>query len=165
MSGPRSGGAAPTANQLFHLVKVNGQWRITNPLPQGRMLTERDFASLYKPQDLYFFDYPYEQVLVPDSVFVPTGTSPTSLATNLVGALLANPQSQWLKPQTTATPPAVTAFLPHTNINVAVDGTTATVNLSGPGATKNDNTLEQISAQLVWTLTGQESLAHPGGPA
>jgi len=155
--GAQSGGAAPTASQLFNLVKVNGQWRITNPLPQGRMLTERDFASLYKPQDLYFFDYPYEQVLVPDSVFVPTGTSPTSLATNLVGALLANPQSQWLKPQTTATPPAVTAFLPHTNINVAVDGTTATVNLSGPGATKNDNTLEQISAQLVWTLTGQEA--------
>ncbi len=155
--GAQQSGGTQMASQLFHLVKVNGHWRITNPLPPGRMLTERDFASLYKPQDLYFFDNPYEQVLVPDSVFVPSGTLSTSLATNLVGALLNDPQSRWLKPQTSATPPAVTAFLPHTNINVAIDGTTATVNLSGPGATTNSTTLEQISAQLVWTLAGQET--------
>ena len=151
----QSGGAAQVTQQPFHLVKVNGQWRITDPLPQGRMLNEPDFASVYKPQDLYFFD-PYEEVLVPDSVFVPAGTSPTDLVTNLVGALLAAPQSQWLQNQASATPPAVTAFLPHTNINVAIDGTTATVNLSGPGATTNSTILEQISAQLVWTLTGQQ---------
>ena len=142
-------------NQRFYLVKVNGLWRITNPLPQGRLLTQPDFASVYKPQDLYFFDS-YQQVLVPDSVFVPAGTSPTSLVTNLVGALLGNPQSQWLQAQTSPIPPAVTAFLPHTNINVAIDGTTATVNLTGLGATTNANVLEQISAQLVWTLTGQQ---------
>ena len=40
----QSGGAAQVARQQFHLVKVNGTWRITNPLPQGRMLTEPDFA-------------------------------------------------------------------------------------------------------------------------
>ena len=153
--GAQQSGGAQTANQLFHLVKVNGLWRITNPLPPGRMLNESDFASVYRPQDLYFFD-PYEEVLVPDSVFVPTGTSPTDLVTNLVGALLADPQSQWLQAQTSTTPPTVTAFLPHTNINVAIDGTTATVNLSGPGATTNSTILEQISAQLVWTLTGQQ---------
>ena len=61
-----------------------------------RMLTEPDFAQVYKPQDLYFFDST-GQVLVPDAVFVPTGTSPTSLATNLVTALLANPQPVWLQ--------------------------------------------------------------------
>jgi len=153
----QSGGAAQVARQQFHLVKENGYWRITNPLPQGRMLTERDFASVYRPQDLYFFDNPFEQVLVPDSVFVPVGTSPTDLVTNLVGALLNDPQSRWLQAQTSAAPPAVTAFLPRTNINVAIDGTTATVNLSGPGATTNPTTLEQISAQLVWTLAGQET--------
>ncbi len=153
----QSGGAPPIANQLFHLVKVDGHWRITNPLPPpGRMLIERDFASVYKPQDLYFFDDPYEQVLVPDSVFVPAGTSPTSLVTNLVGALLNDPRSQWLQTQPVATPPAVTAFPPKTSINVTIDGTTATVNLGGAAATANANTLEQISAQLVWTLTGQQ---------
>jgi Lipoprotein LpqB beta-propeller domain/Sporulation and spore germination len=146
---------AQLINQQFHLVKVNGLWRITNPLPQGRLLTQPDFASVYKPQDLYFFDS-YQQVLVPDSVFVPAGTSPTSLVTNLVGALLGDPQSQWLETQTSPIPPAVTAFLPHTNISVAIDGTTATVNLTGPGARTTNNVLEQISAQLVWTLTGQQ---------
>ena len=74
---------------MFKLVKVNGQWRITNP-PQFRMLTEPDFSQVYKPQDLYFFDST-GQVLVPDAVFVPTGTSPTTLVTNLVGALLEEP--------------------------------------------------------------------------
>ena len=47
------------------------------------MLTQPDFAKVYRPQDLYFFD-PTGQVLVPDAVFVPAGTSPTSLVTNLV---------------------------------------------------------------------------------
>ncbi len=54
------------------------------------MLTEPDFAQVYKPQDLYFFDST-GQVLVPDAVFVPTGTSPTSLVRNLVGALVKAP--------------------------------------------------------------------------
>ena len=130
------------------------------------MLTEPDFASVYKPQDLYFFD-PGGQVLVPDSVFVPVGTSPTFLVTNLVGALLNDPQSPWLKTGTNPAPPASTAFPSGASIDVGVDGTTATVNLGGAAAAATDPlTREQISAQLVWTLTGQqESLPHPGGRA
>jgi hypothetical protein len=151
----QSGGNAQVANQHFNLVKVHGQWRIVNP-PKYRMLTEPDFASVYKPQDLYFFAAGGE-VLVPDSVFVPAGTSPTDLVTNLVGALLEDPQSQWLQTQTSAMPPAVTEFPPGTRINnVAIEGTTATVNLGGAAANANDNVREQISAQLVWTLTGQQ---------
>ena len=152
----QSGGDAQVVNQQFHLVKLNGQWRITNPLPQGRMLTQPDFASVYKPQDLYFFD-PSGQVLVPDSVFVPVGTSPTFLVTNLVGALQNDPQSQWLKTETEPAPPAITEFPAGASINVAVVGTTATVNLGGAAAAATDSTTrEQIAAQLVWTLTGQQ---------
>jgi len=152
----QSGGDAQVASQQFHLVKVDGQWRITNPLPQGRMLTQPDFASVYKPQDLYFFD-PGGQVLVPDSVFVPVGTSPTFLVTNLVGALENDPQSQWLKTETNPAPPASTEFPSGASIDVGVVGTTATVNLGGAAATATDPlTREQIAAQLVWTLTGQQ---------
>src|SRR5438876_833292 len=118
-----------TAEEKFTLVKQGKQWRITNP-PKNRMLTEPDFAQVYKPQDLYFYDST-GQVLVPDAVFVPTGTSSTSLAINLVTALLANPQPVWLQSQGGPTPPAITAFPPHSsakNINVTVEGTTATVN-------------------------------------
>jgi len=147
-----------TAEQHFTLVKQGKQWRITNP-PKNRMLTEPDFAQVYKPQDLYFFDST-GQVLVPDAVFVPTGTSSASLATNLVRALLNNPQPKWL--QGNPTPPAATAFPPHStakNINVTVDGPTATVNLTGTAATAGPADRALMATQLVWTLTGQ-----PGSP-
>ena len=147
-----------TAEQHFTLVKQGKQWRITNP-PKNRMLTQPDFAQAYKPQDLYFYDST-GQVLVPDAVFVPTGTSLASLATNLVTALLANPQPVWL--QGNPTPPAVTAFPDHStakDIDVTVDGTTATVNLTGAAASADPADRQQMAAQLVWTLTGQ-----PGSP-
>ena len=73
-------------------MKEGKQWRITNP-PKSRMLTEPDFAQVYKPQDLYFFDST-GQVLVPDAVFVPAGTSPTSLATNLVTGAAEQPAAE-----------------------------------------------------------------------
>lgn len=147
-----------TTDQQFTLVKEGKQWRITNP-PKDRILTEPDFAQVYKPQDLYFFDST-GQVLVPDAVFVPTGTSSASLATNLVRALLNNPQPRWL--QGNPTPPAVTAFPPHSaakNVDVTVDGPTATVNFTGAAARAGPDARELMATQLVWTLTGQ-----PGSP-
>ncbi len=154
--GAQKSRGALAADQQFKLVKVDGYWRITNP-PPFRMLTEPVFANIYKPQDLYFFD-PAGQVLVPDAVFVPTGSSPTSLVTNLVGALVGGPQAPWLLSQGSGTlPPALTAFPAGTKVlGVAVDGTTATVNLGGTVANASSTTREQISAQLVWTLTGQQ---------
>jgi hypothetical protein len=147
-----------TTDQRFTLVKEGKQWRITNP-PKNRILTEPDFAQVYKPQDLYFLDSTGE-VLVPDAVFVPTGTSSASLATNLVRALLNNPQPKWL--QGNPTPPAVTAFPPHStakNIDVTVDGPTATVSLTGTAARASPADRALMATQLVWTLTGQ-----PGSP-
>ena len=119
------------------------------------MLTESEFASVYKPQDLYFFD-PNGQVLVPDSVFVPPGTSPTQLVKNLVGALLNDPQTPWLDCRQDA-PRRHRVSPPDTKVSVTLDGTTATVNLGGTAATATSTVLEQISAQLVWTLTGQQA--------
>ncbi len=156
----QSGGGGQGGYWPFKLVKVDHQWRITNPPPRFRMLTEPQFAKVYKPQDLYFFDST-GQVLVPDAVFVPTGTSPASLVSNLVEALLKNPQSGWLQSDVNPIPPAVTELPGATKIKVAVDGTTAAVNLSGAAvAGTSYTTREQISAQLVWTLTGQQ----PGPP-
>src|SRR6266571_5429667 len=156
----QQGGHGTQTEEHFTLVKQGKQWRIASP-PKNRMLTEPDFAQVYKPQDLYFFDS-IGQVLVPDAVFVPTGTSSTSLATNLVTALLANPQPVWLQGQGNPTPPAITAFPPHSSakdINVTVDGTTATVNLTGVAASANAVARHQMATQLVWTLTGS-----PGSP-
>ena len=135
---------------------MNGEWRITNaPEFTFRMLNQYDFGKVYRAQDLYFFDST-DQVLVPDAVFVPAGTSPTSLVRNLVSALLNNPQPQWLQSQSSQTPPAGTAFPAHTKIlGVTVDGATATVNLGGPAASATAGTRQQMATQLVWTLTGQ----------
>lgn len=156
--GAQQNRAATAASKQFTLVKVDGQWRIVDP-PSGRMLTEPDFAQIYKPQDLYFFD-PGGEVLVPDAVFVPAGTSPGSLVTNLVRALLSGPRTPWLQGAGGGAPaPAVTGFPGGTTpkeVSVNVDGSTATVNLLGPAANASAAQLEEISAQLVWTLTGQQ---------
>lgn len=156
--GAQKNRVAPAANEKFTLVKVQGQWRIVSP-PRGRLLTEPDFAQVYKPQDLYFFDPAY-QVLVPDAVFVPVGTSPSSLVTNLVRALLSGPRTPWLQgPGGGVSAPAVTAFpggIKPGEVAVVVDGSTATVNLTGSAAKATQTQLEQLSAQLVWTLTGQQ---------
>ena len=129
------------------------------------MLTEPDFSQVYRPQDLYFFD-PAGQVLVPDAVFVPTGTSPQSLVSNLVGALLNDPQPRWL--QNGSTPPAVTEFPSKTTlINVAVDGTTATVNLGGAAASATALVREADlrTAGVDPDRAAAGLAAHPGGPA
>jgi hypothetical protein len=159
------GSGGQLADQQFTLAKVNGEWRITNaPEFTYRMLTQSDFGKVYRAQDLYFFDST-GQVLVPDAVFVPAGTSPTSLVGNLVNALLNNPQPEWLKSQGSPSPPASTAFPPRTKVlGVAVDGTTATVNLGGPAANATAETRQQMVTQLVWTLTSQTATGQPGTP-
>jgi hypothetical protein len=137
----------PFGAYRFNLVKVNGQWRISNP-PRYRMLSGADFSLYYKAQDLYFFDL-LDQVLVPDSVFVPLGASASQLVSNLVNALTQDPKTPWLQNATETEVPQGTDVL-----NVSVDGATATVNLGGTAAHASTEVLQQVSAQLVWTLTG-----------
>jgi hypothetical protein len=135
----------------FQLVQVNGQWRISNP-PDYRIIPAWEFPLAYKAQDLYYFD-PSGDVLVPDAVFVPLGTSPAQLVNSLVTALTNNPQTPWLQYA------AATAF-PHDTkvLGVTLDGPAATVNLGGRAMAKASYALrEQVSAQLVWTLTGSQA--------
>jgi Lipoprotein LpqB beta-propeller domain/Sporulation and spore germination len=130
----------------FHLVKVDGQWRITNP-PDKRLLTGNEFAQAYEAQDLYFFD-PTDQVLVPDSVFVPQDTTPTLLITNLVRALIQGPQTAWLQTSTdTDVFPSGTK-----DLGVTLSGDVAVVDLGGALARASTPVLQRVSAELVWTL-------------
>jgi Lipoprotein LpqB beta-propeller domain/Sporulation and spore germination len=135
------------------LVKVGGQWRIANP-PNSRMLLSSVFSLFYKAQDLYFFDSPLDQVLVPDSVFVPLGATVSQLVANLVSALAQDPKTQWLEGATD------TELPPGTKVQqVTTDGSTAIVNLGGDVAKASTKQLQLFAAQLVWTLTGS-----PPGP-
>jgi hypothetical protein len=145
---PQTQGTPTADGYQFKLSKVNGQWRIANP-PSYRLLTVPEFAQFYKPQDLYFAS-PVNDVLVPYSVFVPLGVPETSLVGNLVKALIPGLTTQkiWLQ-SAVATIPAGTTFR-----GVTIDGSTAVVSLGGALAHASQALIEQVSAQLVWTLTG-----------
>jgi len=144
-----SQGAAAGA-YTFELVKVAGQWRITNP-PDYRMVTTDIFPLFYKAQDLYFFD-PQDQVLIPDSVFVPLGVTAEQLLGNLVGALTADPKTPWLEG---AADTEFTELPPGTKVqNVLTAGSTVTVNLTDPQPRADADNLKLFAAQLVWTLAG-----------
>ena len=145
-----------STNYDFTLVKVNGQWRIDDP-PNYRMLLTGDFPYFYKAQDLYFMD-PQDQVLVPDSVFVPLGATVSQLLTDLVDSLGASPKTPWLaNAADTELPPGVTVQ------QVLDEDGTATVNLAVPKTVKPaSRQLELFAAQLVWTLIGPPASSFGG---
>jgi len=140
-----------TQDYQFSLVKVGGQWRISNPPRTYRLVTEAEFPQAYQNQDLYFFASTGTQstMLVPDPVFVPTGTSPGPLVSQLVTALGQGPSTTWLQGA------ADTAFPLGTRIgSVQLSGAAVTVDLGGTAVSAGTPTLERISAELLWTLAG-----------
>jgi Lipoprotein LpqB beta-propeller domain/Sporulation and spore germination len=148
-----------TRTYQFHLVQVDGQWRIANP-PQFRLLTGTQFTEFYQARDLYFVNpyLPGSSPLIPASVFVPQGTSTADLVTKLINALLPDevgqPNSTWLQAAADTFPAGTTLS------GVTLDNTTAVVSLHGP-ANASKTTLEQVSAQLTWTLASP----RPGPPS
>lgn len=138
----------------FTLMEVNGQWRISKPPPPRRLLTVPQFQEFYKPQELYFLNPSVpasasQQPLVPDSVFVPLGTSTTDLVNNLVNALLPTANGE---PKSSLLQRAADTFPAGTRLaGVTQTGSTAVVNLDGLARTSTA-VKEQVSAQLVWTL-------------
>lgn len=131
---------------FFNLVKVHGQWRITNP-PRKLLLSKAEFHRVYQPRDLYYFATGSD-TLVPDPVFVPLQATATDLATGLVTALRQQPVD-WLAIATQTRFPAKTKLVGP----VRIEGTAAIVNLGGAVATADTGTLDAMAAQLVWTLT------------
>ena len=136
------------AQEQFVLVRDGADWRISH-LPGVVLLTEADFLHVYQPRNIYFFD-PAMQVLLPDPVYVPQEATPADLVTQLLQVLLAAP-SGWLLNA------AQTAFRGTRLLSVSLDGGTAIVNLTGSVAGAGDQTLGQMSAQLLWTLAGSTS--------
>jgi len=152
-----SGGSCHAGGQTscypFTLTKSGGQWRIANP-PHYLLVDESDFQRAWEPQDLYFFDSA-RQKLIPDSVFVPLGTSETDLLNKLASALKAGPPA-WLQGAT------VSIFPAQVDVTVTADLSEAIVNLEGsrPHAVHIEPaTLNLIAAELVWTLTSARQSA------
>ena len=122
-----------------------GQWRISQA-PNVLLLTSSAFQNDYQLRNLYFFD-PMGKHLVPDPVYVPLGASAEELVNGLVRDLNTQP-ADWLKG------PTKTAFPAGTKVSsVNLDGgVTAVVNLTGSVTKASTPVMEQILAQLEWTL-------------
>jgi lipoprotein LpqB-like beta-propeller protein/sporulation and spore germination protein len=153
-SASSAGGAAPTPPTFsFTLQRVAGQWRISQA-PNFLLLTSYQFKYDYQLRNLYFFD-PDLSALVPDPVYVPLQATAASLMNGLVYDLInLNRRGDWL----TRGGATRTAFPEGTKTigDVTLNGGTAAVNLGG-AITKiatNTTRMQQVSAQLLWTLTG-----------
>jgi hypothetical protein len=148
-----AGADAADAGKTFTLVKqADGQWRISDA-PSDLLLTSDSFNSDYQQRNLYFFD-PTGRYLVPDPVYVPVRTSSPVLLNGLVSDLVSPPQD-WLSGGATKT-----ALPAGTKISsVTLDGVTAVVNLTGTIAKADNETMEHVSAQLLWTLRPAQTQA------
>jgi hypothetical protein len=142
----------------FKLVKSksNGQWRISQA-PRELLLTSDLFNYDYQLRNLYFFD-PSGRFLVPDPVYVPKRATPVDLMDGLVHDLITPPPGDWLS----SSGATKTAFPAGTKPigDVTLDGGTAAVNLGGAITKASTPVLQQVSAQLWWTLSG----SGQGGP-
>jgi hypothetical protein len=139
-------GSGPAATFVFRLTKVSGQWRILNP-PNRLLLSLSEFHRVYQPRNLYYFDST-SNILVPDPVFVPLQATTTDLATRLVKALGQQPLG-WLQDATQTSLPKGTRLLG----DVKIEGSGAVVNLGGPIIGASADILEDVAAQMAWTLT------------
>ena len=141
-------GSSSYAPQPFLLVKHGNQWRIQSGPPEV-LLTSDSFAHDYQLRNLYFFD-PTGSYLVPDPIYVPL-RGPGDLMNGLVQDLIT-PPADWLSGGATKT-----ALPADTKISgVTVDVGTAVVNLTGSiaKAATNNDLMQQVSSQLLWTLSG-----------
>ena len=144
----------PGIPPTFDLVKVGGQWRISEA-PSKLLLASDLFKFDYQLRNLYFFD-PTSRYLVPDPIYVPLQATPTDLMNGLVHDLITPPIDWLLGATRTAFPDGTTRIG-----DVALDGGTAAVSLGGAITKASNDVLQQVSAQLLWTLSG----SGQGGPA
>jgi hypothetical protein len=139
---------APAGSELrvaLRLVKQRGEWRIANP-PSGLLLSRENVNHALSAQFVYFLNRDLSTV-VPNTVFLPA--SGQALATSMMRWLLRGPTS-WLGPAVrTAIPAGTTLEGP-----VPIVHGTAIVNLSQEVLDSTAAQRAQLSAQIVWTLTG-----------
>ncbi len=125
----------------YSVERVDDEWRIANP-PDGLVILEPDFSRVYDRLNAYFLD-PTGRRIVPDPRYLVDGEAqPTALVQRLFEGPSPTLRS------------AVDNALSGLSLRrpVGVDGSAATVDLTGLDADPEVAALEQISAQLVWTL-------------
>lgn len=125
----------------FRLTVEDGEFRIIDPM-DALVVSSDWFRDRYRQASLFFFD-PTAQVLVPEPVFVPSGTT---FATSLISALLAGPPPRLRDVVKTFVPPRLTVGL-----SVPVIDGVAILDLGGEAGTTSSEA-ELMLAQLAATL-------------
>jgi hypothetical protein len=133
----------------FQFAKQGGQWRITEA-PQGIVLLESTFESIFSAQTLYFLD-PSGKRLVPDQRWFPTGAQ----TVRIVSALLAGPSSALRGAVYTAFPEGTKLSSPLIPIQNAV----AQIDLSVEALSSKSNDRQLMRQQLLASLGGVSSIA------
>ena len=135
-------GGAAQRRLAFHLVKVQGEWRIADA-PDRLVVSDSFFATQFQPFSLYFYDRS-GQSLVPDLVHLQRGEQ---TATALVRGLLRGPRADRQADVRTA--------LPDTELDLAVvitDSGTAEVPLGPEMLRLSPDQLVAAMRQLGMTL-------------
>ena len=134
-----------TEQLAMQLVQVEGQWRIAKT-PDGLVLSEATFQTLFSPFSLYFFDPTYTYG-VPDVRWLAGRSSRTS--TSIVKAMLNGP-APYLKGAVVSAFPNGIAL---ERDSVPVTGGVARIGLTaGPVLATSVKQRQQMRAQLLTTL-------------
>lgn len=151
--------ASTSSDELLHTFqfeRVDGEWRIDNPLP-GTLLDTDAFERYYREYSLFYFDGK-RQILVPDPVYQLQGAlNQNQIATALVRNLLAGP--------TAAMDGAVAGVVPRgtrltSGVTVSSTGL-ADIHLSPQVSSMSGAALNLFAAQLSWTLRqGRLGISH-----
>lgn len=164
----RQGNYLPTDVQQafdFQLVRVRGQWRISNPQP-GFLINRKFFDDYYRPFDAYFFDKSGKRLMA-DPVYVLVGDQ---LSTALMSSLLMGPTRRDEAIARTYIPPKTQL---RTSVPLRTDGV-AEVQFRDDLAGIPESSRDRVAAQVAWTLrqvaqvsrvriTGGENPLLPGG--
>lgn len=130
-------------NLPFSLARQSdGEWRITKA-PDGLVLDESAFASVFHPYPLMYYDYSWTY-LVPDVRWFPA----TNAASRIVQALIKQKPSAWLGQSVRS------AFPENVGVSASVTSSSgvAQVELTGPVIEAQQPTLDRMLTQLTRSL-------------
>jgi hypothetical protein len=147
---PGSGGSGQPWSYQYGLDPVNGQYRISDAPPTGLVVYADEFAKIYRPVRLYFYDQS-EQHLVPDVRYTALQSS-QDMATWQLRRLIDGPSSQLADAvhSDVPTPPADA----NPSATLSADGT---MSIELPGSSHLDgDAKKRLAAQLIMTFANSQ---------
>lgn len=145
-----TGGSGQPWSYQYGLDPVNGQYRISDAPPSGLVVYSDEFAQMYRPMRLYFYDQT-EQHLVPDVRYTAL-ESPQDVATWQLRRLIAGPSNELAD--------AVHSELPippadaNPSVTISADGS---MRIELPGSSRLDgDTKKRVAAQLIMTFANSQ---------